>query len=281
MTLSLVVRNVVSVLVLLAGLLSVLSFTSIAQASMAGDINCEIGGILDQHNLPGPSGCDNEEETSPTDLCPNDTGIQTTTPCPSDTNSGGDGENNGGTNEGNTEGNTNGGSQGDTSSNTTTVGGGAAQPNGGGIAPDVTGGGSTTSSTSTPSSGTVLGTSTVATSTETTPTIPSTTICDGQIPYLTSYMRMGQQNNAAEVMKLQTFLNLHLNLSLPVTGFFGQMTHDAVQVFQLKHSKDVLLPWVAYGLPNESTSTGYVYKTTQRMINNLACAMELPVPQLP
>jgi len=266
------------------------AYANTTHASLAGDINCEIGGILNEHNLPGLSGCAAEEETTPADTCPNDEGVQTTTPCESDDVCPDDSgiqvalpcasENSDTTPNTDTDGSN--------STNETSGGGspavsagGQTEPNGGGIAP-----GSQTASTATGgggNGGVVLGTTTEATSTEPAAVseIPTVNICDGQVPYLTTYLRIGQNNDALEVKKLQTFLNLHLNLSMPVTGFFGPQTFAAVNTFQLAHSDEVLLPWVPYGLSSAHTSTGYVYKTTQRMINNLACGMDLPLPQLP
>lgn len=115
------------------------------------------------------------------------------------------------------------------------------------------------------SGGEVLGTSTVS--------------CG---PLISSYMRIGRANNADEVKKLQTFLNTLMDAKLPVTGFFGSLTDKAVRNFQVKYNTEVLTPWVPHGLPSANTSTGYVYKTTQRMINNLFCeSLKLPIPTLP
>lgn len=101
-------------------------------------------------------------------------------------------------------------------------------------------------------------------------------------PLLTTYLGMGRQNNIAEVVKLQMFLNAHLGLSLPITGIFGTDTKAAVEQFQLKYADEVLAPWVPFGLTSKTTPTGYVYKTTQRMINKLHCAsLDIPMPVLP
>jgi peptidoglycan hydrolase-like protein with peptidoglycan-binding domain len=124
------------------------------------------------------------------------------------------------------------------------------------------------------STGTVLGTSTGAvlgTSTA------ATTSCE----VLTHYMKIGQQNDVHDVKLLQTFLNANLGLTIPVTGVFGPMTEAAVREFQLKYHLSVLSPWVALGLPNDMTSTGYVYKTTMWMINSLLCpTANIPAPVL-
>ena len=102
---------------------------------------------------------------------------------------------------------------------------------------------------------------------------------------LTTYMRLGAANDSAEVTDLQGFLNEHMGSGLPLTGFFGQMTDAAVRAFQLKYWEEVLKPW--FGIPDsaikdQDDATGYVFKTTQRMINNLFCpSLNLPMPELP
>ena len=102
------------------------------------------------------------------------------------------------------------------------------------------------------------------------------------VQYLRDYLRQGKKNDSEQVKLLQQFLNKNLGLSLPTSGFFGQLTRTAVEQFQIKHKVEVLRPWLAYGLPNESTPTGYVYKTTKRWINLLECPdLGLPMPQLP
>lgn len=99
--------------------------------------------------------------------------------------------------------------------------------------------------------------------------------------YLTDYLRMGAKNNPAQVILLQTFLNTNLNEHLPVTGFFGPLTHGAVKRFQTENADQILAPWTPYGL-SKQTPTGYVYKTTKRWINLLECKnQDIPMPQLP
>jgi len=91
--------------------------------------------------------------------------------------------------------------------------------------------------------------------------------------YLTSYISPMRKdvNNPNEVKKLQIFLNDNLEADLPVTGYYGPLTIAAVNRFQVKYRSAVLAPWVPYGLPNDTTPTGYVYKTTQSWINFLVC----------
>ncbi len=93
-------------------------------------------------------------------------------------------------------------------------------------------------------------------------------------PLLTDYLKMGWANNPEQVTKLQEFLNQFMNSGLPVTGFFGPATHEAVKAFQMKYGMDVLKPWVGFpasGITGENTPTGYVYQTTRWQINNLWC----------
>jgi hypothetical protein len=100
--------------------------------------------------------------------------------------------------------------------------------------------------------------------------------------YLNDFLKMGKKNNPEQVKKLQMFLNKYMGANLPVTGYFGPMTKKAVEDFQLKYWQAVLSPWVKYGLPNGQTPTGYVYKTTQYMINLINCFnLNTPWPQLP
>ncbi len=98
--------------------------------------------------------------------------------------------------------------------------------------------------------------------------------------YLTGYIKYGADNNPHEVEKLQSFLNRHMGENLPVTGFYGEMTRDAVMRFQTKYSNEILAPWADAGIHADgSTPTGYVYKTTQRWINMLECpGKEIPLP---
>ncbi len=94
-------------------------------------------------------------------------------------------------------------------------------------------------------------------------------------PYLEEYIRYGANNNPAEVEKLQTFLNEYEGEEIPVTGFYGEITRTAVNRFQVKYSDEILAPW---GIDEP---TGYVYKTTQRKINDIKTpGMEIPMPDL-
>ncbi len=84
-------------------------------------------------------------------------------------------------------------------------------------------------------------------------------------PYLTSYLGINEINDEREVRKLQFFLRDWLGSDLQITGIFDNATLAAVQQFQETNKSDILEPW---GI---TRATGYVYYTTQNMINNLYC----------
>jgi hypothetical protein len=83
--------------------------------------------------------------------------------------------------------------------------------------------------------------------------------------YLTGSIHRGWQNDAAEVAKLQTFLNTYAGEDLSVTGTYGAADEAAVRRFQEKYRDEVLTPW------GKSQPTGYVYSTTRAKINQLYC----------
>ncbi len=100
--------------------------------------------------------------------------------------------------------------------------------------------------------------------------------------YLRDYIKLGANNDPSEVKKLQEFLNQNLGINLPVTGYYGSLTYNAVIQFQLKYNIKVLEPWVPHGLKSNTIATGYVYKTTRWWINMLMCpSLNLQIPQLP
>jgi uncharacterized repeat protein (TIGR01451 family) len=101
--------------------------------------------------------------------------------------------------------------------------------------------------------------------------------------YLDQYIHPIRKNlnNPDDVKKLQTFLNQTVGANLPITGYYGPLTIAAVDQFQVKYHTEMLFPWVPLGLPNEFTSTGYVYQTTWRWINLIMCpSLNLPMPIL-
>ncbi|MDP3645807.1 MAG: peptidoglycan-binding protein [bacterium] len=110
------------------------------------------------------------------------------------------------------------------------------------------------------SSGQVLGASTSTNSGAS----DNSVLCDSKA-LLTQYMRRGRANDPAQVKLLQQFLNDEVYSNLPLTGFFGVLTENAVNAFQQKYASDILAPW---GL---TEPTGYVYKLTLWKINSLMC----------
>ena len=84
-------------------------------------------------------------------------------------------------------------------------------------------------------------------------------------PYLLKFIRFGAANDPNEVRKLQVFLRDFQGLDVPVSGFYDEATFEAVKIFQLRYTKDVLKPW------GVSYATGYVYITTTLAINNIYC----------
>lgn len=97
-------------------------------------------------------------------------------------------------------------------------------------------------------------------------------VSGGSCEYLKEYLRIGVQNNPAEVLKLQLFLkNFEGFSTIPTDSFFGVETDKAVRTFQDKYKDDVLTPW---NLPG---NTGYVYYTTKKKINEIYCQREFPL----
>jgi len=114
----------------------------------------------------------------------------------------------------------------------------------------------------------VAGTSTTATSTAT------STQDAGFCPYITEYLKIGEDNNPEQVALLQRFLRDFEGVSsLAVTGVFNQTTLDAVLAFQLKYKEDILDPW-GIDFP-----TGFVFITTKNKINELVCGESSITPE--
>ena len=80
------------------------------------------------------------------------------------------------------------------------------------------------------------------------------------------YIKFRADNNPVEVLKLQTFLRDYEGFAnIPVTGVYDQVTFDALSAFQVKYRKDILEPW------GHTKSTGYVYITTKKKVNEIYC----------
>lgn len=88
-------------------------------------------------------------------------------------------------------------------------------------------------------------------------------------PLITTYMKYGANNNVTEVTKLQNFLKNVEKLDVDVNGKFDRKTENAVIAFQNKYSTTTMGPW------GHTQGTGYVYITTQKQINKIACNLPL------
>jgi large repetitive protein len=89
--------------------------------------------------------------------------------------------------------------------------------------------------------------------------------CKSSGLYISKFARQGYKNDTDTVKKLQSFLNLHMKATLPVTGFFGPMTTTSLKNFQSMHKDIILTPW------NTVAPTGILYLTTITAINNIVC----------
>ncbi|MBU4115980.1 DUF5011 domain-containing protein, partial [Patescibacteria group bacterium] len=97
---------------------------------------------------------------------------------------------------------------------------------------------------------------------------------NGQCNYLLEFLKIGANNNPQEVIKLQRFLKDYEEFeNLEVTGFFDQKTFDNVSEFQIRYGSDVLSPW------RHEESTGFVYITTKKKINEIYCQREFPLSE--
>ncbi len=83
--------------------------------------------------------------------------------------------------------------------------------------------------------------------------------------YLTAFIREGRNNDINQVRRLQRFLRDYEKAKVVETGIYDASTLAAVHVFQTKHSAEILSPW---GILK---STGYVYLTTRKTINQTFC----------
>jgi hypothetical protein len=82
-------------------------------------------------------------------------------------------------------------------------------------------------------------------------------------------MKFGGNNNPADVAKFQAFLKDTQGQNVTVNGTFDQQTENAVRAFQSKYMSQIMGPWGA------SQSSGYVYITTLKKVNELACNTSL------
>ena len=103
----------------------------------------------------------------------------------------------------------------------------------------------------------VLGASTTA------PVVASGESCD---QYLTAFIRSGRTNDAEQVKRLQYVLREFEGVSsVEINGIYDGATLAAVHIFQAKYASEILTPW---GIRK---STGYVYLTTRKKVNEIYC----------
>lgn len=107
--------------------------------------------------------------------------------------------------------------------------------------------------------GMVLGaaTATVATTTAATPLS-----CD---TYLTAFIKSGQANDPQQVRRLQVVLHDFEGANIAVNGIYDDATLAAVHALQTKYASVILTPW---GI---GKSTGFVYLTTRKKVNEIYC----------
>ena len=112
-----------------------------------------------------------------------------------------------------------------------------------------------------------------------TPEVLGATTC-GEL--ITDYLWFGGNNNPDQVKLLQQFLNEQMGTKIPITGFYGTQTRDAIIAFQEKYADKILQPWIDKGLLIEKRGTGNVFKTTKWWINMTTCPdLNLSQPIIP
>ena len=89
----------------------------------------------------------------------------------------------------------------------------------------------------------------------------SYSLCDTP---LVGPISFGGNNNKQEVEKLEIFLDSQGKLTQK-DGIYGQEEFEAIKEFQLKYKEEILDPW------DIKTPTGYVWKTTIKKIQAIAC----------
>ncbi len=83
--------------------------------------------------------------------------------------------------------------------------------------------------------------------------------------YLTAYLRMGRENDAEQVRRLQFVLKEMEGFEVEINGVFDAATLAAVNAFQVRYADDILAPW---GI---TAPTGYTYITTRKKVNEVYC----------
>jgi hypothetical protein len=94
----------------------------------------------------------------------------------------------------------------------------------------------------------------------------------GSCSYLTGFIKPGADNDFGDVARLQAFLKVFEGANVEVNGSYDTASIAAVHAFQTKYASEILVPW---GI---SQSTGYVYLTTRKKVNEIYCDRNLQFP---
>ena len=90
--------------------------------------------------------------------------------------------------------------------------------------------------------------------------------------YLTEFIKFGAKNNPEQVSRLQKVLIDVEGADISENGEYDAKTLAAVHTFQTKYASDILTPW------GMTKSSGFVYLTTRKKVNELYCKMEKEFP---
>ncbi|MEK7155751.1 MAG: hypothetical protein AAB734_02630 [Patescibacteria group bacterium] len=90
--------------------------------------------------------------------------------------------------------------------------------------------------------------------------------------YLTAFIKFGAKNDADQVKRLQHVLLWFEGANIEESGVYDEKTLGAVHAFQTKHWDTILAPW------NIKQSTGFVYLTTRKKVNEIYCKNEVMFP---
>lgn len=93
--------------------------------------------------------------------------------------------------------------------------------------------------------------------------------------YLSGFIKPGAENDFDQVVRLQAFLKIFEGANVEVNGTYDAASIAAVHSFQTKYASEILTPWEI------SNSTGYVYLTTRKKVNEIYCdrGMTFPLTQ--
>ena len=90
--------------------------------------------------------------------------------------------------------------------------------------------------------------------------------------YLTGFIKPGGNNDPEQVRRLQYVLSALEGLDVPLNGIYDAKTIAGVHAFQTKYASEILAPW------GVAKSTGFVYLTTRKKVNEIFCKGEESFP---